>query len=1633
MIVGIGASAGGLAVLKKFVQSLPDKTDMAFVVIQHLDPTHKSLLGELLDKETSLSVQNAEDGTRIEVDHIYVIPPDTYLEVDNGKLKLIKPEVRRGFRKAIDHFFRSLANECANHCAGIVLSGAGSDGTAGLRAIKATGGLALAQDPDTAEHDSMPLSAVQAEVIDKIARVEEMFTILKQFADHPLTFAAEEKDADQPAENIEEITALLKTFEDFNLQQYKPSTVQRRITRRMSLSNIQHYRDYLEKLRKEEGERKLLTKDLLINVTDFFRDPEAFKVLEKRIIPELVEKLGKKEDIRVWISGCASGEEAYSIAILLLEAKAKFKIKNNIKIFATDIDEVAIKIARRGIYPDSITSEVPKEFLEKYFFQLENDHHYRINNKVRDLISFAVQNVATDPPFNHMHLISCRNLLIYFKKEIQEKVLGSFFFALENDAYLFLGSSETIGNKGHLFKSLSKKWRIYQKMPGKNETKVLLEHLQFDHLKVQTPKRITRKVRSRDLPSRAELIRRAVLETFLPPGVVVDTEGRILYNHGNWKTYLSIPTGEPRFEITQLILPELRSRLRSALYKVRKTNEPVRFLGVLKENENQETKKYVEVELSPILDRNISEEPIIGIIFHEVPEISAAQRENISRDDETKANQNLEQELAETKEELQNTIEELETSSEELKASHEEALSTNEELQSANEELEASAEELRSLNEELSTVNAQLKDKIDQLQSAQNDIENFFASTNVPTIFLDPGLEIQSYTPAAENLLKMGPKDIGRPIHSLGRDLVDDKLAKECTQVLQDFHPIRKEIRTYDKKWFIRQITPYRTEERRIEGVVVVFQDVTEIKELSQRAESREQQQAVVAKLGLMALGGAEPEAIFHQAVRQVAHTLKVEFCKVLKYQPKENNFLLVSGIGWEESSVGKRIIPAGQDSQAGFTLVTNQPVIVSDLSKEKRFSGPDLLTDHHVTSGISCTINHSDPPYGVIGVHTKEQREFNIDDANFLLSVANMLSTAIRAKETQKKLQENRERLDMARSAAKIGIHDHDIRTNTVKWDSVIRRIWGVPEELEPITYEIFSKGLHPEDRLPTKTRIEAALAGKNGGDLRIRYRVISEPDRGLKWIEATGKTVFENGEPVRMVGTVQDITTQVIARQDLARSEEKLRLALKTNKFGSFEFYLQKEQTEWDPILGQIWGLRKGESPTQDIFWEGIHPEDTTLVRNQLAAAVDPEGKGSYFAVYRVVNRLDKHISWVEASGQTIFQNGVPVKMVGMIIDVTERKELENSLQSAVKELQEADKQKNDFLSILGHELRNPLTALKAAVEIFQKRSSEADSLFPIMKRSLDTMAKLLDDLLDLNRISKDMINLNIDHVNLSDTLAYSVSITENLRKNKEQNIIAKIADDLYVEGDMSRLEQVFANLLVNASKFSPEGGETELIARQSNGQITVSVYNTGIGLDQETMEKVFAPFFQVKQEGQAASGLGIGLALSKKLVELHRGTITVRSEGLGQGATFTVVLPAQVGGTSLHKDPDALKKLKVAPGLKIVLVEDNEDLLSMMPLLLKPLDAEIRTASNGKAGLELAQEFQPDAMIIDIGLPDLNGYEVAGMLRENGYQGMLIALSGYSHQEARRKSTDAGFDHHLAKPANIEEIAHLLSHIS
>lgn len=807
VVVGLGSSAGGLEALKRFFLAMPRDSGAAFVVVPHLDPHHESLMVDLLSRCTEMPVVQVEDGAEVAADHVYIIPPNKYLRLGNGKLELSPPTARRGMRMAIDTFFRSLAQQVRKRAIGVVLSGTGTDGTLGIKAIKEHGGLVLVQNPDDATHDGMPRSAIATELADRTLAVDEMPEVISAFIRHP--YINEEQKVDTDPDTLKQILAVLRAQSRQDFRFYKPTTLTRRIERRMGLAHIERLENYVEFLRSNRDEVEQLGKDFLIGVTGFFRESEAFKVLEHRVLPVILGKKTVDDTVRVWVPACSTGEEAYSVTMLIMELLNRQSRQLRVQVYATDIDVQALEVARNGVYPESAIADLPPEYVRQ-FFKKQGDF-YHVNKDLREAVVFAQQNLITDPPFSRVDLVSCRNLLIYLKPEYQTRVLQLFHFALVQDGYLVLGPSETVGSLGSLFHTVSKKWRVYQRIGSRRRPVVDFPSTAGEVAQVRrsAPKKRTLSFR--------EAARDALLEAYAPPSVVVSRTGEVEYYIGDTTPYLSTPQGPPTQDIVALVRGELRGRVRTALLRAVRENKLVASAP--------SNRIIVSIRPFPIPER----EQLYLLSFTEQPD-KVEPAEIVVDDDAGSLIKQLERELESTREDLQSTIEEFETSNEELKASNEEVMSMNEELQSTNEELETSKEELQSLNEDLSTVNTQLQEKVLELEASNNDINNLLASTEIATIFLDRCLRIKRFTPTTTKLMNVIRTDIGRPLTDIAGALSTEKLEADALDVLGDLQPRKREIKHSNGHWYRRRIAPYRTEDDRILGLVVTLVDVNESK-----------------------------------------------------------------------------------------------------------------------------------------------------------------------------------------------------------------------------------------------------------------------------------------------------------------------------------------------------------------------------------------------------------------------------------------------------------------------------------------------------------------------------------------------------------------------------------------------------------------------------------------------------------------------------------------------------------------------------------------------------------------------------------------------------------------------------------
>ncbi len=877
-VVGIVASAGGLDAFKRFFSAMSSNSGMAFVLIPHLDPTHESLIVGLLGNLTPMPVVEAQQGMAVEINTVYIIPPNKFMAIRDGQLQLSVPPFQRGWQTSIDFFLRSLAQDQTERAIGIVLSGTGSHGALGVREIKLVGGMTMAQQPDTAEYDQMPLNAIATGQVDCILPPEQMPAALVKYIEQPYLSSAG-KTISPTAEStdlLNQVLSFVQARTKYDFRSYRKAMVLRRIQRRMGLAQIDNMTSYLTLLHERPEEATALYQDLLISVTAFFRDPEAFHLLEQEIVPNLLARHADGSPIRVWVPGCATGEEAYSIAMLLLEGVAaptgeaadrsepaethgpasetsraeRSTASPVLQVFASDIDIAAIEFARAGIYSASVVGDVSPERLKRFFVPVD-DNHYRINKQLRESIVFSHQNVIADSPFSKLDLISCRNLLIYLEPELQQKVIAVFHFALATDGYLLLGPSESIGRTTDLFATVSKKWRLYHRIgPGAREV-IGIPLNKSDEQRKSLPHHTSAGTRSKSLKDLAE---RLVLNEYAPAAVLISRKHEILYMTGRVIEYLEFPMGELTKDLLVLARPGLRTKLQIACNNaIREGRTIVDHEARVKRNGHYvrcsisvrpltEPKEADGLTLVTFQDRDLG--PMQVSAANHVGESS--QHGSLQGDD-SELVQQLEFELKSLNEELHSTIEEMESSTEELKTSNEEIMSVNEELQSANEELETSKEELQSLNEELSTINSQLQEKVAELDQAKDDLINLMASSDIAMIFLDRELNIKRFTPQATSFLNLRPADIGRPLSDIAPKFPNDQMLVECREVLETLTPIEREIRTDKARYYLRRILPYQTTDHHLGGAVVAFVDLTRQKLLE--LKQREKDAAAVAAL----------------------------------------------------------------------------------------------------------------------------------------------------------------------------------------------------------------------------------------------------------------------------------------------------------------------------------------------------------------------------------------------------------------------------------------------------------------------------------------------------------------------------------------------------------------------------------------------------------------------------------------------------------------------------------------------------------------------------------------------------------------------------------------------------------------
>ncbi|HEY3498067.1 MAG TPA: chemotaxis protein CheB [Polyangiaceae bacterium] len=871
LVAGVGASAGGMQAFSRMLAPIDANARLAIVLVQHLSRSHQSLLAELLSAKTSLRVAEANDQQRIEPGHVYVIRPDTRMTVVDGHLRVSQRPLDGVPDAPVDRLFESLADEYKEKALGVVLSGSGHDGAAGARAIKAAGGIVFVQDPQEAQVDGMPRAALMSDSADLVLPAQQIAAELMRLAQHHFFHVAgrghaNEEDSEEEGTELRPVFQVLRRATGVDFTHYKPPTIQRRIRRRMALHRLQDLSEYVKLLQQNPGEVENLHDDILIHVTGFFREPESFVALQENVFPEIAKEHQNGGTIRAWVPGCSSGEEAYSLAIALLEY---LDDRNDIQIqvFGTDVSQKMIDRARSGIYPQSALAGMPPERVRRFFASF--DGGYRVSTTVRERCVFARQDITRDPPFSKLDIVLCRNLLIYLGQPLQRRVVGIFHYALNPNGFLVLGRSETIGSHGDLFSVSDPRWKIYRRKPGTQPPRDM--EFGSPSLALQPPlatlasKQQARNRQELDIQGEAN---RLLLDRYAPPSIVVDDDARIVRSRGRTARYLELPNGDATLDALKMVRAGLLSPLRNALQEARTRGATVRKEGLRIRMDG--TAHRLSLEVTPI---GKADNRHFLVQFEEAPgaPTSAKGPRLVTRDPSRPdpAVVQLEEELSATRQHLQSMIQDLEAANEELQSANEEILSSNEELQSTNEELDTAREELQSTNEELSTVNDELQSRNIQLTELNSDLVNLLASVQIPIVMVSADLKIRRFTPAAERLLNLIPSDVGRPIGHIKPNIRCPELESIIREVVDTVSVREREVNDADGNVFILRIRPYKSVENRIEGAVLALFDVSAALQLA-----RETGEAIMSRLQEAALL-LNPEMIIQRANHVFYETFK--------------------------------------------------------------------------------------------------------------------------------------------------------------------------------------------------------------------------------------------------------------------------------------------------------------------------------------------------------------------------------------------------------------------------------------------------------------------------------------------------------------------------------------------------------------------------------------------------------------------------------------------------------------------------------------------------------------------------------------------------------------------------------------
>jgi two-component system CheB/CheR fusion protein len=1451
-VVGIGASAGGLESLERFFGAMPVDSGMAFVVVQHLAPDFKTLMAELLARYSDMTISLAVDDEPIEPNHVYLLPPGKELEVRGGRLHLSHKQPH-SIPQPIDVFFRSLAKDMGKRAVAIVLSGSGSDGSHGIVEVKAAGGVVLAESVETAGFNGMPASAAATGVVDFVGGPQELATFLSG-AESPRPepyYSTPEPPVPAPSEPVSQVMDLLDRHFGVDFARYKLTTVSRRLERRVGLKGLPDMAAYVDLLHEDPDELGSLYQDLLIGVTRFFRDPEAFAFVEDCVIPEILTRVPESEQIRVWVAGCATGEEAYSLALLFHEQMLRAGRPVNLKVLATDMHRGSLDTAATGVYTRELLAHLSPERRARYF--VETPSAYQVSPELRSLVVFAPHNVMKDAPFTRTHLISCRNMLIYFRPEVQRSVLSLFHFGLASSGILLLGPSENVGGLSHEFTTLNERWKVYRK---RRDIRLIDPmHLAPARAPERPPQLDGGRTQRVDPQLLASYDR--LLDRFMPASFLIDENARLLDSFAGAERFLRAKSRRPTGSLLDMLEGDLRTVVAGALGRVSRERIPVTCPNVCVEEADGPQSYLVRLELlqqpraerghvlvtlerAEPLDTTVAEASSDGEVS-----VAQASRERM---------QSLEGELSYAREILQSTIEELETSNEELQATNEELVASNEELQSTN-------EELHSVNEELYTVNSEYQSKIEELQQLNADIGHLLEGTEVGTVFLDRDLRIRRYTERIGRVFRIQDRDLGREIRDFSYTLQRPTLIEDIERALHEGVPTEDEVRDERGRPHFLRILPYR---------------------------------------------------------------------------------------------LGPRLRGQGPDEPEG------RPI-----------------------SGVVLTITDISA----------------LDRARQRLA---QLSAIVESSED--------------------AILRKDLSGRIETWNKAAERLYGYTAEEavgKDVRFLCTKEGAKDVDRFLAAIRrgeridhVETVRIRKDGKHLDVSVSISPVLD--------------EDGRVVAASTIARDITPLRTAQREAEERQQEIQKLLDSTAEAIYGVDVQGICTFCNRACTQLLGYRDPSELVGRDMHELVHRGRLATSPHECRLTSALRGGGPSHSSDEVFWRADGTFFAAEYWSHPVERDGKVTGAVVTFLDITERRQAEEEVRAAAR-------RRERFLALLSHELRNPLAAILNAIRVVSAETGARELELrarSVVDRQGQHMARLLDDLLDVSRITSGKFELRKERVRIDDAVTAAIEALEPLLRDHGLTLTTSLGSTpLFVDGDGARLQQVVANLLSNAARYSPSGSRVELSLRSEGSSAVLSVRDWGVGIEPAFLPHVFDLFAQSEQAARVArGGLGIGLTLVRRIVELHDGTVEAKSAGAGLGSEFVVRIPCSTGRTDRTSQPpvDGLEQCR------IVLVEDQQDAREMLRALLELRGHTVVDVGDAQEAIATIARELPDVAVVDIGLAELSGYDVARAVRSGpgGDRIFMVALTGYGSQADVRAAEEAGFDVHLTKPAEPERLFQLLA---